>query len=444
MRRADKRGDSLTSGTLNLYFNRTSVFTVFLRPAGAQADGTEFPWAELGEQFCVQGSRPVDQYNFIRFIHPQRGEYEFRFIPKNGADVAQNSPDTAEFLLLDARLADFKQQGVLLNKSYNTRYGTFGIQTAGRVVLKGDIEFAPELSAGFDDELNNDPAPVPTPTPPPAPTPSPVPEVGPATNVFIAALFPDFTPDTARATAVQFVAYDSVPSGTRFRESALFWELWGRADFQGLRRSATREFPNLDGGRSLTLRFDGIVDGTFPPTNPFFPNQRAWNLESITVVSSSQFFNQGDIFNCRLDTSSTNPRNPEGYERVGVQVRVSGVSISSGEAGRENGYSFAVLGNADRLPLGAVSSTTRTLTDAGRSVQIIYSATVVRAPNNQREAFGVNQVWDFETVRIVPGTSSGDFTRGVRILDAVPVASNNPFRQAGTQVGIFYQISFVG
>ena len=444
MRRADKRGDSLTSGTLNLYFNRTSVFTVFLRPAGAQADGTEFPWAELGEQFCVQGNRPADQYNFIRFVHPQRGEYEFRFIPKNGADVAQNSPDTAQFVLLDARLADFKQQGVLLNKSYNTRYGTFGIQTAGRFVLKGDIEFASELASAFDDEINNDPAPAPTPTPPPTPTPSPVPELGQATNVFIAAYFPDITPDTATATSVAFVQYDSVPTGTRFRESALFWELWGRADLLGLTRSATRTFPGLSGGRSLTLRFDGVVDGTFPQSNPFFPGQRAWSLRSITVVSSSQFFNQGDTFNCRLDTSSSNPRNPENYSRVGVQVRVTGVSITSGEAGRENAYSTAVLGNADRLPVGTTSQTIRTLSDAGRSVRVVYSATVVRATTRQREAYGVAQAWDFETVSIVPNSSSGDFTRGVRILDAVPVSSNNPFRQAGTQVGIFYQISAVG
>jgi hypothetical protein len=444
MRRADKRGDTLNSGTLNLYFNRTSVFTVFIRPAGAQADGTEFPWTDLGEQFCIQGSRPVDQYNFIRFIHPQRGEYEFRFIPKNGADVAQNSPDSAEFLLLDARLADFKQQGVLLNRSYNTRYGTFGIQTAGRTVLKGDIEFAPELSSAFDDEMSSDSGPMPTPDPAPAPSPSPVPEVGAATNVFISAYFPDFTPDSARATSVQFIQYDSVPSGTQFRESALFFELWGRADFQGLRRSATRTFPGLNGGRSLTLRFDGVVNGTFPASNPFFPNQRAWTLERITVVDSSLFINEGDIFNCRIDTTPGNPRNPNNYVRVGVQVRVNGVSLSSGEAGRENGYSFGVLGNADRLALGTVSSTIRTLTDAGRSVQIRYSATVVPATERQRQDYQVNQVWDNETVEIIPGTSSTTFNRGVRILDAVPVASNNPFRPPGSQVGIFYQISAVG
>lgn len=444
MRRADKRGDSLNSGTLNLYFNRTSVFTVFIRPAGAQADGTEFPWADLGEQFCIQGNRPVDQYNFIRFIHPQRGEYEFRFIPKNGADLAQNSPDTAEFLLLDSRLADFKQQGVLLNRSYTTRYGTFGVQTAGRSVLKGDIEFASELASAFDDEINNDPLPVPTPEEPPEPDPTPVPEVGPANNVFIAAYFPDITPDSAVATSVRVVGYDSVPSGTNFRQSAFFWELWGRADFIGLTRSKEVTFPNLSGGRSLTLRFDGGVAGFFPDNNEFFPGQRAWSLLGVTVVSSSQFFNQGDRFNCRVDCSPNNPRNPRNYERVGAVVGITGVSVVSGEAGRENGYSFAVLGNADRLPIGTVSSTNRTLVDAGRSVVVEYGATVVAATSNQRQLYGVTKVWDFETVKIVPNTSSGDFTRGVRILDAVPVAANNPFRPTGTEVGIFYQISSVG
>jgi hypothetical protein len=194
----------------------------------------------------------------------------------------------------------------------------------------------------------------------------------------------------------------------------------------------------------LTLRFDGVVNSTFPTTNPFFPGQRAWSLENITVVDSSRFINQGDIFNCRVDTTPENPRNPNNYIRVGAQVRVTGVSVSSGEAGRENGYSFGVLGNADNLSLGTVSSTIRTLTDAGRSVQIKYSATVVPATPRQIQDYQVNHVWDNETVEIIPNTSSTTFTRGVRILDAVPVEANNPFRPAGTQVGIFYQISAVG
>ena len=50
MRQADKRGDSITSGTMNTYFTRTSVFTIWLRPAGKNPDDpdTEYRWRYTG------------------------------------------------------------------------------------------------------------------------------------------------------------------------------------------------------------------------------------------------------------------------------------------------------------------------------------------------------------------------------------------------------------
>ena len=78
----EEEGYTLNSGTQSKYFERTTVFTIYLRPVGMQNDGTEWPWAFLGETFCVTGSQPVDQFNFIRFKSNEGPkQMEFRFIP---------------------------------------------------------------------------------------------------------------------------------------------------------------------------------------------------------------------------------------------------------------------------------------------------------------------------------------------------------------------------
>ena len=58
MRSADRRGDSITSGQMNTYFSRTSVFTIVMRPAGRDENGAEYTWEPIGEQFAVQGFKP--------------------------------------------------------------------------------------------------------------------------------------------------------------------------------------------------------------------------------------------------------------------------------------------------------------------------------------------------------------------------------------------------
>ena len=144
---------------MNLYFNRASVFTVYLRPAGIDPNtNKQYTWQPINEQFVVRGNRPVDQYNYLRFIHPEIREYEYRFIPKNGADLTQFVPDSAEFWLLDSSGAAFAGQGIQLSQAYSTPYGTFVVQTAGRLVSKGEIEFAPEMATGV--KSNNDVQPI--------------------------------------------------------------------------------------------------------------------------------------------------------------------------------------------------------------------------------------------------------------------------------------------
>ena len=58
------------SGTYTGTIIRSSVFRVFVREAGVDNNGNAFRFQRMDPYFVVRGSKPVDQYNFIRFIHP--------------------------------------------------------------------------------------------------------------------------------------------------------------------------------------------------------------------------------------------------------------------------------------------------------------------------------------------------------------------------------------
>jgi hypothetical protein len=139
----DRGNVQLRNGALNKYFNRTSVFTIYLRPSGLQADGKPYEWAPLGEQFCVTGNTPQDQYNFIRLKTLDRpGQFEFRFIPKSGADVVRAAPPDAVFWRLNAKT------GSLFGEVYNTPYGRFRLSAVGEKVVAFDLAKCSEMLNG--------------------------------------------------------------------------------------------------------------------------------------------------------------------------------------------------------------------------------------------------------------------------------------------------------
>jgi len=75
LQKLDEQNVSLQTGTMNTYFKRTSLFTVWVRPAGSTS------WAQSRHLFGVRGASPQEQYNVLRFIHSGRGEYEYRLVP---------------------------------------------------------------------------------------------------------------------------------------------------------------------------------------------------------------------------------------------------------------------------------------------------------------------------------------------------------------------------
>jgi hypothetical protein len=406
----DKVG--IESGTMTLYMKRTSVWTIWLRPSGTDPAGTEYKWQPLGEQFCVTGETPQSQFNFIRITHPQRGRFEFKMVPKSGADVARHSPDDAVFWRLDAKTRQ------PLAGSYATPYGTFNVYAIGQLVSKKEISFNAEMLANA---VITDGATIST-----------VPS-----TVGLAAYIPDTEDDSVKAVAIGLV--DFLPDGTdQGRKAATMYELFGQAISFGLVRTADR-FVNLGaGGRTITIRYTGVVDEYFPSNHPFFPGFRAWNFQSITVVNSSGGFNTGQLFDVEIPVTPGNPRaQPYGLTTCGTRLRVTQTDASVQPIGRESAWEQEILGSAQSFALGAVQTATFTVTGVIGGTGTITARGVVEArpPESQSNFPGQTQAWTV-TYTVNTDSISGNWVLNSIAESTTIVSSGNPFRAVGTPIGI--------
>jgi hypothetical protein len=413
-RGAEIDGVGIDSGTMTLYMKRTSVWTIWLRPSGTDDTGAEYSWEPLGEQFCVTGETPQDQFNFIRITHPSRGRYEFKMVPKSGADVSRHSADDAVFWRLDAKSRSS------LAATYSTSYGAFGLLSSGQLVTKGEVAYNPELAEQLTVIPTGRAITIPS-------------------QVDVLTYLPDTQGGTVQAKAVAFD--DWLPPGAaQGRADATAYELFGQASAIGLTATADRIVTVPGDGGTVTLRFTGLVNGTFPANHPFFPGFRTWSIQAITVVSSTGGFNLGQIIAVNIPVTPGNPRAaPYGLTNVGLTVRVT---QTSGEVpkGRAAAFGYELLGDANLQPDGFVKEVALTQSIGSKEIEIIVSAVVERTLTVEfRNTFPkATATWAQFSYRVDPTGTGGNWSVSDIISFELPVTSGNHFKnfQVSAPVGV--------
>jgi len=414
LKRAEKDKISFDTGTMNTYMKRTSVFTIFLRPAGTDANGNEFPWQPLTEQFCVTGETPQDQYNYIRIGHPERRQYEYRFVPKNGADITQRTPKDRRFIRLSAKTNQ------TVGGRFETAYGPFQVSAAGEYVTVGDITYNPEMAT------------------------NPVVRSGSLSSTIPAAIeiethLPDLDNEGARAKTVGWYSWlpDGVVGG---RRGATHYELFGQPGFIGNTASAQRTV-NLGDGRSITIRFNGIVDDQYPANHPFFANWKQWSFSSIEVVSSTGGFNTQQVFNVSIPVSSGNVRaQPYGLTTCGVRLIVLSTDTQSEIKGREAAWEYELLGNQELYSFGEQKTATFDVdSSSGGFARIIATGTITPRPATSPQFPGVTKAWDV-VYSVDPSETYGTWVNGALMDNNAVVSAGNPFREVGSTVGIVLRV----
>jgi len=421
----------IESGTMTMYMKRTSVWTMWLRPSGTDSSGNEYTWQPLGEQFCVTGEAPQDQFNFIRITHPEKGRYEFKMVPKSGADVARHSSDDAVFWRLDAKTRQS------LSGDYTTAYGTFKVNAIGALVTKKGVSFNPEMLANAiisDGETT-------TTVPSSIDIATYLPDLDStsvkATDVQLPRFLPDAVRQGAKATAVQLQRFlpDAVTQGAK---GSTMFELFGRADAIGLTRSAERTVTLGAGGSTITIRFDGIVNENYPTTHPYFPGQRAWNFSAITVVSSNDGFSTGQVFDLPIPVTPGNPRaQPYGITTCGTRLVVERTNALVQPRGRQSAWEQEIFGSAQAYSIGFRTSVSFSATsEAGSTATVVATGTITGRPEQGQLDFpGQTQAWDVR-YSIDPSLAVGSWTLDAVMEATRSVSAGNPFRDPGSLIGL--------
>jgi hypothetical protein len=408
---------TLQNGTTTLYIRRASAFTVFVRPAGVDANGRAFAWTDLDIRFVVVGNEPVDQFNFIRFNHPATKQFEYRFIPKNGADM-RNSSDTAEFWQLNANAGSSQ-----LRQNLDTVYGRFIVTAPATRVFKTqlqqNIEFLNQPTTGGAGSI--------LPTYPSV--------VSPIKN------YPEEEANRPFVTSVTYQGVEVVPSTVTDGKMASFaWEIFGSA--------VTSLVP--DGGTTTALAVEVVGTRTVTIRYTARKNLRighysgqtfTWTIEQFEVISATGSWTQGEVFRAARNTSASNPFRiaPGGtITSSGVVLAVSGIRTLTEVQGREQALYEEFFGPARSVAVGTVATYALTYTEGPKIINMVLSST---SYSNPLHWSGANLLWGAPTITVLTTSALGVWVVG-DVFDVFEVVSNgNPFRTPGSTVGVQYQVT---
>ena len=138
--------DDVTVSTprMDKYFKRSSCFSIFVRPVKEHGQA-ENEWKRLQKVFCVQGSAPITQTNYLRIRPETPGYYEYKLVPRTGSDIAINSVDSNFVTLLDAAEGVAYKDTGFGEDLDSGKYGKFRVTVQGRQVSVESLRTNEEL-----------------------------------------------------------------------------------------------------------------------------------------------------------------------------------------------------------------------------------------------------------------------------------------------------------
>jgi hypothetical protein len=426
--RSENNRVTLSSGSVSSYVRRASMYTIMVRPSGPQP-GTSIPyeWQLIGEQFVVVGNQPTDIYNFIRIRHPLQGRYEFKLLPKNGADIGRHSATNAEYWLLNASASiDNANERSILSSTYNTPYGAFALTAVGKIVTRDEIQYNSEF--GLRPVLNG------------RATTRTYPE-----QVSIFTLLPenDTAGVTVTSTNVTGWATDPNASYDVGRNGSFTFQLFGSVDNSSIPENgyATLRYRHtLDSNRWIEIDYN--VQRVRLPDGHYSGQRFTLNIQSRNIVATSNNYGGVNSFTTWVNVSSNNPyRNPPGFptiNRIGENHQVTGTATAP--LGREQAFYEELHGPARNFDFGYIKTTSVYISAAGgRFITLRLTSSVITLPNHWT---GLAKFWSPASIAVdqAAGATGGTWSTGDRFSLLYTVSASNPFRSPGSQIGADFQV----
>ena len=444
LRKFDDQEVTVRSGTYTGTIARTSVFQVFVRPAGLDKSGNPFSFERMSPYFAVTGSKPVDQYNFIRFRHPEEKEFEFKFVPIPASELRTLAKD-GTIIVLNANQSENNKQEIISEKVTGLSAGTFTIETSGYRTTKETVVSNKEFIR--DPRLDRFSAQT------------SIPKTVVGDKILPAELEGNFK----FARSMEFHDYTSNVTAIG-RQGAFFHEIFGRADDApgGEGTTQTKTTREIISGDTRWIKIRWKVQKLKFKSSHYasrYNNERFfWRGIEATIVGSSPGFRVGAIITVRRGTNATsgpttdyddtNPfknNHPQGTMRFsGIQYKITDITQKDTKDGRSQAYNFELFGSALGKDIGERSSVvSRTLTKGSKSIRLRFTASVIPLPRDHFS--GRNKGWGNPyTISVVKNDLTDDtWNKNEKVQDLVNIDINNPFYTAYDRVGSSYEITDV-
>lgn len=437
----------VTNGTISANIMRSTVFRVFVRKAGVSNSN----FAVVPMFFLIKGSRPVAQYNFIRFaLAPgqEAQELEFKFVQFPGAEM-RNLPDTEILIDLSHSVSD-QSTSMEFHTLPVDGIGSLTMGVSGKQIAKGQITQNKEFMRA----------------------PRTVFGTGSTT-------FPDSVVRVRNAPAsvagteakaierIENVSNQGKANNYGGRSGAFTHAIIGDAsnfDFPSPFNVVTQEFLNDNPRKWVSISW--TYERYELPLTHFARKYNGathnWRLISASVLGSSGNFTQGEEFEAKRGSDSTvnlnsshpaypnsnpfknNPDAPSGQQTInfsGFKFRVTVAERTEAVIGRRQAYLYQVFGDATApdLSIGASKTVEREFTKDSKTMQVLLTSTVLYEFTDFR---GLGKIWTAPevVVRQVPGTSQ-DWEKGEEFEDLITLTGNNPYlTEAYSQAGFVYQV----
>ena len=445
LRRLDNQGARVRTGTYTGPIKRSSVFQVFVRQAGLDESGNAFSFERMNYYFAVTGSKPVDQYNFIRFIHPQDlppTELEFKFVGVPASEL-RSLDDNQQILRLTASVDS------LLRKTADVPgLGSFQIVFAGTQSTKGQIEKNKEFIRNPETTAVSGTQGIPQ-------------------SISRSISLPqDTEANIETAEAIQRTKNisnndDNITAG---KNGAFFHEIFGSCDDDpinegGVKTLQTRE--SLGGSKWIvvkwTVRKRRLDADHYARSRTNNRVTFTWAFVSCDVVGSSDGFSKKELIDFKRGLGSTEnggsqdaytSSNPFALNHPGGSMTFSGqryevtdTDVQANPLGRSQAYYYELFGDAGNLNIGQLKTITHSVTVGSKTIEVEMTSTVKEQVNHFS---GETKGWNHPNkIHVEENGTTGDWQQGETYDDLVSVSANNPYITAYGQVGFRYVIGDV-
>ena len=459
LNKLDKENVQVSNGTINANIIRSTVFRVFVRNAGDRSSS----FAVIPLFFVIRGSRPVAQYNFIRFaLAPgeEAQELEFKFAQFPGAELRSFSDDE-KFIDLSHSVSQ-ESPGMEFRTVPVSGIGSLTVGFSGKDIPKGNIEAnkefmrEPEVTAGsgvttYPDSIQrkeNTPAPV------AGTNAKAVERKSPGGNI------------SNQGTASN--SYGDNNYGGR--GGAFAHALVGDASDLKLSSPITvvsKEFVSENPLKWITFQwtFERYKLSTDHFARKHNGAKYNWRKVSIDVIGSSGNFKQGDLVEIKRGAKSTeslsgshsaypdsnpfknNPDAPNGSQTIrwsGYALTVTQDKDVEAISGRRQAYLYEVFGDATAPGLSIESTKTveKTFTDGNKKIDATITSKVRSTDIDSR---GKGIIWSVPHIVAKKNTETTlNWQVGDTFEHIETISFNNPYRtDAYPKAGFVYEIGNV-